>query len=240
MNTTTSSIDTIAGYKSPSQDIAGKKALRERAYPGLHAEILERFIEYIKTPCSVLDLACGTGAWLARLQSHGFHDVVGMDRGKEDFGLDPSLFIHTDLDGAFSKAAGRTFDVITGMEIIEHLESPTGFLREARKLINPGGYMFVTTPNVECTQGRLRFLLRGQLRAFEVDGTGDPTHISPLVSTLLPRLTARSGWKIQERIPLLTNTSRPGVRLLCRLLNPLLQGAATQGDCHLFILRPVE
>ncbi|HEX5055788.1 MAG TPA: class I SAM-dependent methyltransferase [Gammaproteobacteria bacterium] len=236
MNTTASSTSAI-GYKLPSRDIAGKK-LWERAYPGLHAEILEQFLVHIKMLCPVLDLACGTGAWLARLQSHGFRDVIGMDRGKEDFGLDPSLFVHTDLDGAFGHAVGRTFDVITAMEIIEHLESPAGFLREARKLINPGGYMFVTTPNVECTQGRLRFLLQGQLRAFEADGTADPTHISPLLSTLLPRLTERSGWKIQERIPLLTNTSRLGVRLFCQLLNPFLKGAAKQGDCHLFILRP--
>jgi SAM-dependent methyltransferase len=216
------------------------KVLYERAYPGLHAEILEHFLARVKTRGAVLDLACGTGAWLARLQRNGFRDVVGMDRGKDDYGLDPATFIHTNLDGPFSAAVGRTFDVITAMEIIEHLESPAAFLREARKLIKPGGYMFVTTPNVECIQGRLRFLLRGQLRAFEVDDSADPTHISPLVSTLLPRLTERSGWAIQERIPLLTKTSRFGVRVFCQLLNPVLNGPAKNGDCHLFVLRPIE
>lgn len=229
----------MTGSDISEPDSASRSELAERAYPGLHAEILEQFLPRVKTRGALLDLACGTGAWLSRLQDNGFSDYAGVDRSLEDFGLDPDRFIDADLDGGFSEAIGKKFDVITAIEIIEHLESPAGFLRESRKLINPDGVMFVTTPNVECIQSRLRFLLRGQLRSFEVDGTADPTHISPLMSTLLPRLAERSNWKIQESIPLLKNASRPGVNLVCAMLNPFLGGGAKNGDCHLFVLRPV-
>lgn len=237
MNQTASSLNSL-DYRA-LEDTAPSKPLSERAYPGLHAEILGHFLSHVKTRGPLLDLACGTGAWLSRLQQQGFADVLGVDRDVDAFGLDPSKHVLANLDQNFSEQIPRTFDVITAIEIIEHVESPAGFLREARKLINPGGYMLVTTPNVECIQSRLRFLLQGRLRAFEDDGTGDPTHISPLLTSLMPRLTSRAGWRIEERIDLLKETSRPAVRLLCGMLSPFLKGKAKQGDCHLFILRPI-
>jgi 2-polyprenyl-3-methyl-5-hydroxy-6-metoxy-1,4-benzoquinol methylase len=116
------------------------------------------------------------------------------------------------------------------------VESPAHLLRELRLLIEPGGYLLVTTPNVECVQARLRFLIDGTLRAFE--SFGDPTHITPQFTSLFPRLAARSGWRIEDRIPLLTKASRPVVQMMCRALRPILKGA-TVGDAHLYVLRPV-
>ena len=238
MSSTVSPLENALAY-SAFEDTAALPPLHERAYPGLHSEILQHVLAHVRTRGPLLDLACGTGAWLSRLQQHGFSEVLGTDRDVESFGLDPALHVPSNLDEAYSAAIDRRFDVITAIEIIEHVESPANFLREARKLINPGGFMFVTTPNVECIQSRLRFLLKGRLRGFEDDGTADPTHISPLLTSLLPRLTARSGWKIEERIDLLKNASRPTTRFVCRLLSPFVKGDAKQGDCHLFVLRPV-
>lgn len=238
MSSTVTSIESRFTYRA-FEDTPPVKPLAERAYPGLHAEILEHVLKHVRTRGPLLDLACGTGAWLSRLQQHGFAEILGTDRDVEAFGLDCANHVASNLDQAYSEKIDRTFDVITAIEIIEHVESPAGFLREARKLINPGGYLFVTTPNVECIQGRLRFLLTGRLRAFEDDNTADPTHISPLLTSLVPRLAARAGWKIEERVDLLKDASRSSVRMFCGLLSPFLKGNAKQGDCHLFVLRPV-
>lgn len=226
------------GYRA-FEDYVEDKPLAERAHPGLHAEVLQQMLQHVVTRGSLLDLGCGTGAWLARLQRHGFRDVLGTDCDEAAFGLDGTAYRRVDLDSNFGDGIGRSFDVITAIEVIEHVENPAGFLREARKLVNPGGFLFVTTPNVECIQGRLRFLLHGELRNFEDDRSADPTRISPQLSSLLPRLATRAGWKIDARSALLTRASRPAVRLVCRLLEPLLDGEAKQGDIHLFVLRPV-
>lgn len=238
MNHAVSSFRTALGYRA-FEDTAEVGALAERTHPGLHAEILRHLLAYVVTRGSLLDLGCGTGAWLARLQQHGFRKVLGVDCDAEAFGLDGTDHIALDLDGEFSKAIAQSFDVITAIEMIEHVESPAGFLREARRLINPGGVMFVTTPNVECIQGRLRFLLEGKLRNFENDASDDPTRISPQLSSLMPRIAARAGWKIDSRIELLKNASRPFVRAVCGMLSPFLDGNAKEGDIHLFVLRPV-
>jgi SAM-dependent methyltransferase len=233
-----SSFQTALGYRA-FEDTADTGQLAERTHPGLHAEILQQVLAYVVTRGSLLDLGCGTGAWLARLQQHGFRKVLGVDRDAEAFGLDGTDHRALDLDSTFSKDIERRFDVITAIDVIEHVESPAGFLREARKLINPGGVLFVTTPNVECIQGRLRFLLQGKLRNFEDDASTDPTRISPQLSSLMPRLAARAGWKIDGRVELLKEASRPVVKFVCGVLGPLLDGSAKRGDIHLFVLRPV-
>ncbi|HEY0962225.1 MAG TPA: class I SAM-dependent methyltransferase [Pseudomonadales bacterium] len=238
MNPAVSSFQVALGYRA-FEDTAEAGPLIERAHPGLHAEILRQLLAHVVTRGPVLDLGCGTGAWLARLQRHGFHNVLGVDCDGAAFGLDGTDHVELDLDGTFSAGIARSFDVITAIEVIEHLESPAGFLREARKLINPGGHLFVTTPNVECIQGRLRFLLQGRLRNFEDDTSADPTRISPQLSSLMPRLAARAGWKVDRRIELLTEASRPAVRFVCGMLSPFLDGNAKEGDVHLFVLRPI-
>ncbi|MDY6981843.1 MAG: class I SAM-dependent methyltransferase [Pseudomonadota bacterium] len=238
MNHAVSSFQTALGYRA-FEDTAEAGPLTERTHPGLHAEILQHLLAYVVTRGSVLDLGCGTGAWLARLQHHGFRRVLGADCDAEAFGLDGTDHVALDLDGRFSQDIARSFDVITAIEVIEHVESPAGFLREARKLINPGGVMLVTTPNVECIQGRLRFLLQGKLRNFEDDNNADPTRISPQLSSLMPRLATRAGWKIDQRIELLKHASRPAVKFVCGVLSPFLDGSAKDGDIHLFVLRPI-
>ena len=237
MSQAASSFHSPLSYRA-FEDTYEARPLTERAHPGLHAEVLHYLLQTVSRRGPLLDLGCGTGAWLARLQQHGFTDVLGIDCDAAAFGLDGTNHIALDLNTPFSAGIARNYDVITALEVIEHVESPAGFLREARKLINPHGVMFVTTPNVECIQGRLRFLLQGKLRNFEDDRTDDPTRISPQLSSLMPRLAARAGWTIAARIDLLTQASRPLVKFVCRVLSPLLDGNAKQGDCHLFIMRP--
>ena len=38
-------------------------------------------------------------------------------------------------------------DVVTALEVIEHLENPRAFCRELARVAKPGGWVVVTTPN---------------------------------------------------------------------------------------------
>lgn len=53
-----------------------------------------------------------------------------------------------------------SFDVVLFNETIEHLEGrPHGVLAEIRRVLRPGGRLFLTTPNVAGIRNRLRLLL---------------------------------------------------------------------------------
>ena len=54
--------------------------LGERANSGLHESLLGRLPGALKKDDPILDVGCGTGAWLARLHAEGFTDLTGIDR----------------------------------------------------------------------------------------------------------------------------------------------------------------
>jgi SAM-dependent methyltransferase len=46
-------------------------------------------------------------------------------------------------------AQDRRFDAITISHVIEHVHDPRGLLRDARRLLKPGGYFWIETPNID-------------------------------------------------------------------------------------------
>jgi ubiquinone/menaquinone biosynthesis C-methylase UbiE len=60
----------------------------------------------------------------------------------------------------------RVFDLVTCSEVIEHLENYRALLREANRVLKPGGLLVVTTPNVLNAYSRLRYLVCGFANLF--------------------------------------------------------------------------
>src|SRR6266852_67536 len=77
------------------------------------------------------------------------------------------------------------FDLVVTVEVIEHVESPIGFLRNIGQLLAPGGVAVITTPNVDSLPARAKFLLAGKIRM--MDDNSEPTHISPVFFDLFRR-----------------------------------------------------
>lgn len=50
---------------------------------------------------------------------------------------------------------GKSFDTAVAGELIEHLENPNKFLREAYRVLKPSGILLLTTPNVKSLVNRL-------------------------------------------------------------------------------------
>jgi SAM-dependent methyltransferase len=150
------------------------------AAPGLH-DFIATHAEHSFLPCgSVLDLAAGTGALCLRLSQHGFR-VTAADLVPENFRLHGTVpFVTANLNRSFADALGATFDGILAVEVIEHLENPRHFLRECGTLLNPGGCLILTTPNVDNPVSKLSFVRRGRFQWFW-DGDYDTFgHITPL------------------------------------------------------------
>jgi SAM-dependent methyltransferase len=138
----------------------------------------------------VLDLAAGTGALLARLRDLGFDHLNAVELDLPVFGLAGVEPVAVDLNTDFADALGRTFDLVTAVEIIEHLDSPRHFLGQIWKLLKPGGHLVISTPNIAHWMGRLWFLMRGELRYFKESDYHHQRHISPINHTHM-RLTLR-------------------------------------------------
>lgn len=188
--------------------------LKERTLPGLHAS-LTRELDSLPREAPILDLGCGTGAWLARLAESGFTDLTGMDADLQREGT-----IVADLDKPISLP--RRFAFISAIEIIEHLNNPGRIFEIAASSLVPGGKLLVTSPNIHALRARIKYLLRGELPHF--DRYGDPTHVAPLYLPGIRRVAERNGlafskaWTYTPDKP----TFRPAVRFMAALARPVL------------------
>jgi hypothetical protein len=131
------------------------------------------------------------------------------------------------------------FDLVTAVEVVEHLESPIGFLRGVRELLTDDGVAILTTPNVDSLPARGKLLTKGVLRMF--DTHGDPTHISPIFWDLLVRqyLPAARLHLIEHRLYPQGGfkAGRPLYKSGLRLVAPVLGRGNLLGDNHILVLQ---
>jgi SAM-dependent methyltransferase len=86
-------------------------------------EIVPLILEFIR-PQSVIDVGCGTGAWLAVFREQGIEDVLGIDGDYVDRNsllVPEALFQAHDLVRPLE--IGRKFDLVVSLEVAEHLSS---------------------------------------------------------------------------------------------------------------------
>ena len=211
--------------------------LIERANSGLHESLLLRLPGKLLHEARILDVGCGTGAWLRRLYAAGFVNLYGLDVDVDQVRFDGAEFLRADLNAAKWPLTGR-FDLISAIEVIEHLDNLGLFLDNVRRHLADGGYCLITTPNVESLASRLRFIIRGSLKQF--DEIGDPTHVTPIFLTPLSRVLQSHGLEVTERwgYPQTGRTvsSRAVVNWVTALLRPFLR-ESVPGDNLCLLVR---
>jgi cyclopropane fatty-acyl-phospholipid synthase-like methyltransferase len=108
----------------------------------------------------ILDAPCGGAAALTRaLKAEGF-DALGADIDPEAASKLGSSFKKVDLDAPLPWP-DHSFDAVISTEGIEHLENHFSFLREVHRILEPGGFLVLTTPNITALRSRVRFLGSG-------------------------------------------------------------------------------
>jgi hypothetical protein len=85
---------------------------------------------------------------------------------------------------------------VTATEVIEHLDSPREFLKEVHKLLEEDGWLALSLPNVASWQGRIKFLLKGELWGFGERNYRTQRHISPITSEQMAMMLDELGFKL--------------------------------------------
>jgi 2-polyprenyl-3-methyl-5-hydroxy-6-metoxy-1,4-benzoquinol methylase len=174
----------------------------------------------------------------ARLRSLGC-DVVAVDRDSKGFEAQvPHISLDFDQTDFASQIGAASFSLITAIEVIEHMESPIGFLRNIGHLISPGGVAVLTTPNVDSLPARSKFLFKGKIRT--MDEHSEPTHISPVFFDLLQRqFLPRAGLRLREHLVFPPNgyqLTRKPIAWAMRFASFAFSGNALLGDNHVFVV----
>jgi 2-polyprenyl-3-methyl-5-hydroxy-6-metoxy-1,4-benzoquinol methylase len=136
-------------------------------------------VELIGSNRDVLDVGCANGYLGSVLKERGC-TVVGVEidaEAAEDARevLDEIIVASVEeVDLVELLGAGR-FDVVVFGDVLEHLRDPLPPLRQARRLLKPGGYVVISIPNVAHGSVRLS-LLRGEF-PYRSLGLLDNTHL---------------------------------------------------------------
>ncbi len=111
-------------------------------------ELEFKFIDKISGPGKVLDVGCGAGLFLDVFKANGY-SCHGVEFGAEAAAAASKK--HQIYTGNFSKLGiTEKFDLIVFRGVIEHIPQPRAYLDEAVRLLDNGGYIFITsTPNAD-------------------------------------------------------------------------------------------
>jgi len=97
----------------------------------------------------ILDVGCGLGYFVEYLQNNGW-DARGIEVSKyaADSAENKGLNV---ISGDFLKIEYplNHFDCITMWDAIEHVPYPMRYVKQAYKLLKPGGMLIIQTPNIE-------------------------------------------------------------------------------------------
>ena len=211
-----------------------------RCAPGTHeaaADLLLR--RQPDRSVHVLDLASGTGAFLARLCDAGFRNLHAVELNVEGFDLEGVTPQPVDLNSTFADALPHDFGLVTAIEIIEHLDCPRSFLKNVRALLADDGHLLLTTPNVAHWLGRLRFALSGELRQFQRRDYDYQRHISPITHIQMRLMLEELGFELLDFTTAGTffGPLKQAIFSPISLLARAMMGPLATGDVALYLAR---
>ncbi|MBN3040440.1 MAG: class I SAM-dependent methyltransferase [Candidatus Omnitrophica bacterium] len=106
----------------------------------------------------ILDYGCGPGHLLKEICLYSPEKVYGLDFSKEsvyeltkNFKEEPLFGGAYSLEKLPSSFADESMDVVTAVEVIEHLNDQqlSETIKEIKRVLVPGGFIILTTPNKE-------------------------------------------------------------------------------------------
>ena len=199
-----------------------RKQASDQSLGASHQQIYEKAEQLLIKHCNGkkhLDFGSGQGSFLKQLH-HGSLSLQlsGADLMAKPKDVDSEInWIQADLNGKID-VANESFDSISALEIIEHLENPRHVFREIYRLLKPNGILIMSTPNNESWRAILSYMKRGHFVAFTDQDY--PAHITPLNRKDLLRAADEAGFKClgwdfpkKGALPVLTNYSWQGMSM---------------------------
>ena len=170
---------------------------RVQADPHAHRFVVRYLSEHFNE-ASILDLGSGNGALAAQMLDAGF--TVSTTSWNNQCKIGHETY-EINLDNGFKpeQVGGKQYNIITAIDIIEHVENPWAFLRSCSRALEDNGLMIASTPNLESARARLEWLLTGCPSDFSPNQIAHNRHISPIWRAGFLAMAAQAGLKVKEQ-----------------------------------------
>jgi 2-polyprenyl-3-methyl-5-hydroxy-6-metoxy-1,4-benzoquinol methylase len=141
-----------------------------------------------RPPGKVLEIGCGSGAFLYRLAQQGW-DVCGLEASLNAverarmLGLDVR---HTSIENATDPTI--QYNLIIGLMVLEHVHDPLLMLKKLHQWTNKGAWLVLSVPNAQSIEFTL---FRKYWYALQL-----PTHLWHFTPITIARLLERNKWRV--------------------------------------------
>jgi 2-polyprenyl-3-methyl-5-hydroxy-6-metoxy-1,4-benzoquinol methylase len=115
-----------------------------------YGKLTEKITEFVRTGSRVLDVGCGSGRLMRSLRENKHCDCVGLDISEiaismtRNSGFEAYLSKLPDLP---PEIRDMQFDVVTAVEVFEHISQIDKTLIALNRIIKPGGQLIASVPN---------------------------------------------------------------------------------------------
>ncbi|MDQ8043153.1 MAG: class I SAM-dependent methyltransferase [Solirubrobacteraceae bacterium] len=180
-------------YAADYGNYVDERGLAERAAEPLARREAKRLMSHANTSGTLVDLGCGTGRFLERLQYCGW---AGTLRGRE---YSPEVARYAGDRLGIEISSGTVEDaglepgaqsVIVLRHVIEHLREPVAELSRLREGLEPGGLLYLGTPDARALSAKV---FGSKWWGYEV-----PRHLVVFSSDALTEALSRAGFDIVD------------------------------------------
>lgn len=138
----------------------------------------------------LVDVGCGIGRFLEYAGDLA-SEYVGVDVVRHPGLSEFAAFHRADLDRERIPLPAASADIVAALETIEHLENPRAFCRELARILKPGGWLVMSTPNLLSLLSLLCLVVRNRFVAFQ--DAYYPVHRTALLPIDLVRIAGECG-----------------------------------------------
>ena len=128
-----------------------ERTIRNYEWDGIHSAVTALLSNV--NQAKWLDFGCGGGGLVRFCRTSKKIDIVGFEEGW--IAAEAKTRGIPIVERQALNSLKESFDVVTAIEVLEHIADPLVALRQIRALLKPGGIFFLTTGNAEPWRNRL-------------------------------------------------------------------------------------
>ncbi len=109
---------------------------------------IDKWLGQLRPPSGleILDVGCGAGNMIHHLSRYGHVRGIEVDPRPVKIAQSRGYDVRRADAAKGIPFEDASFDLVTALDVIEHVEDDAAVLRQARRVLKPGGHLLVTTP----------------------------------------------------------------------------------------------